>query len=88
MVCFEVRVVYLGCSGLSSVCFNGTSHGDVSFGHTEHTLWRKMSAYWSCIAIFLAEVCFVCSKEASIRDVSFEHTDIAFWWKIMKSYRP
>ena len=53
--------------------------GDASFQHTEHTLWRKISAYWSCIAIFLArEVCFVCLKETSYRDVSFEHTDNAF----------
>ena len=36
---------------------------------------RKVSVYWSCIAIFLAEVCFVCLTEASHRDVSFEHTD-------------
>ena len=41
--------------GLSS----GSSHG-VSFRHTEHTLWRKVSAYWSGIAIFVAELCFVC----------------------------
>ena len=37
----------------------------------------------SSIAIFIAEVCFVCSKEASRRDVSFEHTEQAFWWEIM-----
>ena len=52
-------------AGLSSVCFKGASRGDVSFKHTDHTLWRKVSAYWSCIAVFLAEVCFVCLKEAS-----------------------
>ena len=28
-----------------------------------------------CIAIFVAEVCFVCSKEASHRYVSFGHTE-------------
>ena len=56
----------------------GASHGDVSFEHTEHTLWRKVSEYFSCIAFFLAEVCFVCSKEAS-------HV---YWWKIMESFRP
>ena len=31
---------------------NGATHGDVSFGHAEHTmytLWQKISAYWSCI---------------------------------------
>ena len=64
------------------------SHRDVSFEHTEHTRWRKISAYWSCNAIFLAKVRFVCLKGPSHRDVSFEHTDNAFWWKIMKSYRP
>ena len=65
-------------AGLSSVCFKGASHGNVSFEDTEHTLWRKVSEYCSCIAIFLAEVCFVCSKEASYRDASFEHTEQAF----------
>ena len=65
-------------AGLSSVCFKGASHGNVSFKDTKHILWRKFSAYWSCIAIFLAEVCFVCLKETSHRDVSFEHTDNAF----------
>ena len=34
-----------------------------------------------CIAIFLAEVCFVCSKEASHRNVSFEHTEHTHWRK-------
>ena len=66
--------MHLRCSDASSVCFEGAPHGDVSFEHIEHTLWRKVSAYCSCIAIFLAEVCIVCSKEASHRDVSFEHT--------------
>ena len=63
---------------LSSVCFKGASHGDVSFEHTEHTLWQKVSEYCSN---FLAEVCFVCSKEASHPDVYFEHTEQAFRWK-------
>ena len=58
-------------AGLSSVCFMGASHGDVSFEHIEHRLWRKVSEYCSCIAILLAEVCFVCSKEEFHRDVSF-----------------
>ena len=57
-------------AGLPCVCFMGASHGDVSFEHKEHTLWRKVSEYCSCIAILLAEVCFVCSKEESHRDVS------------------
>ena len=30
---------------LSSVCFEGASHGDVSFEHTQRTLWRKVSEY-------------------------------------------
>ena len=29
-------------AGLSSVCYKGASHGDVSFKHTEHTLGRKL----------------------------------------------
>ena len=61
----------------------GASYGDVPFKHKEHTLWRKVSAYWSCIAIFQAEVCFVCFKDVSHRDVSFEHTDNAFLWEII-----
>ena len=65
-------------AGLSSVCFEGASHGDVSFRHPEHTLWQKIGAHWRGIAIFLAEVCFVCLKGASHRDVSFEQTDNAF----------
>ena len=79
-------------AGLSSVCFRGggggASRGDVYFEYTEHTLWRRVIEYCSCIAIFLAEVCFVCSREASHQDVSFEHTANAFWWKIMENYRP
>ena len=67
-------------AGLCFVCSSGASHGDVFFEHTEHTLWRKISAYWSCIVIFLAEVCFVCSGEASHRDIRFEHIDNAFWF--------
>ena len=62
----------------SSVCFEGASHGDGSFRHPGHTLCRKVSVYWSGIAIFLAEVCLVCLKGASHRDVSFEHTEHAF----------
>ena len=53
-------------AGLSSVCLSGATHGNVSFEHTEHTLWRKMSAYWSCIAIFLAEVCLFDQKRRLI----------------------
>ena len=53
-------VLVLLQAGLSFVCFKKASHGDVSFEYTEHTLWRKVvSEYSSCIAIFLAEVCFV-----------------------------
>ena len=58
---------------LSSVCFKGASHGDVSFEHTEHTFWRKNSAYWSCIVIFLAEVCLFAQKRRLI-----ETTDNTF----------
>ena len=75
-MCFCAVLVLLQ-AGLSSVCFKRESHGDV-FKHTEHTLWRKVNGYWSCIAIFLGEVCFVCLKEVSHRDVSFEHTDDGF----------
>ena len=89
---FGEKLVRMECIAifLAEVCFvcsKEASHRDVSFGHTDYTLWRKISAYWSCIAIFPAEVCFVCLK-GSHRDISFEHTDNAFWWKIMKSYRP
>ena len=68
---------------------NGATHGDVSFRNAEHTmytLWQNISAYWSCIAIFLAEVYFVCLKEASHRDVSFEHTEhtIRFGKKLVR----
>ena len=31
----------------SFVCSREASHRDVSFEQTEHTLWRKISAYWS-----------------------------------------
>ena len=75
--------MYLSCSGasLSRITFCLLQEGvswRFSFKHTEHTLWRKVSAYWSCIAILQAEVCFVCLKEASHRDVSFDHKDNAF----------
>ena len=73
-------------AGLSSVCSSGASHGDVSFEHTEHTLWCKVSEYCSCIASFLEDVCLVCSKEASHRDVSFEHTEQTFRWEIIKIF--
>ena len=51
---------------------------EMFFEHTEHTLWRKISAYWSCIVIFLAEVCFVCSGEASRRDIPLSTQTMRF----------
>ena len=53
-------------AGLSSVCSSGASHGDVLIEHIQHTLWRKISAYWSCIAIFRAEVCLFAQKRRLI----------------------
>ena len=40
------------------VCLKGTSHGDVSFKHAEHTIWRKGRVFLFCFGVFLAEVCF------------------------------
>ena len=58
-------ILELNCyfpSGSMFCLLRGGVSSNVSFEHTEHTLWRKISAYWSRIAIFPAEVCFVCLK--------------------------
>ena len=64
--CVSEMFMVLLQAGLSSVCFKGASHGNVSFEDTEHTLWRKVSEYCSCIAIFLAEVCLFAQKRRLI----------------------
>ena len=74
---------------MAKICFvglKGTSHGDVSFTHTENTIWRKGMAYWLCSGVFLADLCFECSGGTSHRGVSFEHTEQAFWWEIMNVF--
>ena len=67
-----------GRARICFVCLKGTSHGNVSFEHTEHTIWRKGKAHWSCFCVFLAEMCFECSGGTSHRDVSLEHTEQSF----------
>ena len=47
---------------------------------------KNVSENCSGIDIFLADICFVCSKEVSHRDVSFEHTEQTFRWVIMKIF--
>ena len=68
-------------AGFSSVCFKEASHEDVSFEHKEHTLWQKNSAYWSCIAIFLAEVCLFAQKRRLIETFLLSTQTIRFGGK-------
>ena len=55
------------------VCLKGTSHGDVSFKHAEHTIWRKGRAYWLCFGIFLVE-CVLSARERRLIETFLSST--------------
>ena len=54
---YQIRhIIFLTIREVARICFvclKGTSHGDVSFKYSEHMIWRKGRAYWSCFIVFL-----------------------------------
>ena len=76
--------VYQSCigvfqSGLSSVCFSISARLMETFLSSTNKFWRKVRAYWSCIVVFLAEICLNCVNGESHSAVSFENTEHTFW---------